>query len=241
MGVNLGADPIRLLLGDRPPIAPIVGRTALVIVDLHVNDAHPEGAIARMARRRGLEELFRPYYQAVEERVLPNVSRLLAAARRRGLEVVYLVTCQPPDAAASRGQEGRTRSVPVATPGSPEAQVLPAIAPQPGEVVVTKHTSGPFNSSSLDRTLRELGVHTLVVGGVATHRCVELTVRDAADRGYLVMLVGDACADFTAELHQDALRRMDDGAMTEVVSTEEALRRIEEAPRPDPDGRAIQS
>ena len=57
-----------------------------------------------------------------------------------------------------------------------------------------------FASTGLDGTLRNLGIETLVIGGVVTNRCVETTARDATDRGYRVILVDDGTAAFSQEL-----------------------------------------
>ena len=69
-------------------------------------------------------------------------------------------------------------------------------------MVIPKTASGIFNATNIDYILHNLGVERLVVFGVYSHQCVESTVRDAADRGYLVTLVADACSAKTAE--QDA-------------------------------------
>jgi nicotinamidase-related amidase len=57
--------------------------------------------------------------------------------------------------------------------------------------------------------LRNLGVDTLLVCGVVTNGCVEGTVRDASDLGYNVIMIPDACAAVTPELHQAALTNLD--------------------------------
>jgi nicotinamidase-related amidase len=62
-----------------------------------------------------------------------------------------------------------------------------------------------FNSTNLDYLLRNLGVHFLVVAGIVTDQCVDMAVRDGADRGYLVTCVADACATYTAARHAAAL------------------------------------
>jgi biuret amidohydrolase len=76
----------------------------------------------------------------------------------------------------------------------PWARIVSALEPRPHEIVLNKTTYGTFNSTGLDHTLRFLGIDTLVIGGVVTNVCVETTARDAADMGYQVILVDDACA-----------------------------------------------
>ncbi|MNI84628.1 Peroxyureidoacrylate/ureidoacrylate amidohydrolase RutB [compost metagenome] len=68
-----------------------------------------------------------------------------------------------------------------------------------------KTSSGVFNSTNIDYVLRNLETRHLIIAGIVTDQCVDMAVRDAADRGYLVTLVEDACATYTAERHQACL------------------------------------
>jgi hypothetical protein len=74
---------------------------------------------------------------------------------------------------------------------------LEMVAPQGDELVVDKTSAGTFNSTPLDQMLRNMGRDRLLVCGIVTEGCVELTARDAADRGFYVTLVPDACASST--------------------------------------------
>jgi len=72
-------------------------------------------------------------------------------------------------------------------------------------LVIDKNSSSPFNSTGIDQLLRNMGVTSLIITGMATDMCVETTSRDAADRGYHVIVVEDAVATFFAEHHRAAL------------------------------------
>jgi len=72
--------------------------------------------------------------------------------------------------------------------------------------MLPKTSSGIFNSTNVDYLLKNLGIRYLVVVGVLTDQCVDMTVRDGADRGYLVTCVSDACATVTQERHDIALK-----------------------------------
>lgn len=74
--------------------------------------------------------------------------------------------------------------------------------------------------------MRNLGIEHLLITGIVTNGCVELTARDAADRGYWVTLVSDGCAASTPELHANALERMTDGGLIAAKTTEEVLAMI---------------
>src|SRR5262245_39422512 len=105
---------------------------------------------------------------------------------------------------------------------APRSRTVPGLDPKPGELVVNKTTYGTFSSTGLDHALRSLGVSSLVVGGVVTNVCVETTARDAADRGYEVVLLDDGCAAYSPEIH-DATMLSFQGPFGRVRSTEEVL------------------
>jgi nicotinamidase-related amidase len=90
-------------------------------------------------------------------------------------------------------------------PGSRAAEVIAELAPMADELVLPKSSSSPFSSTVLDYLLRNLGVRTLVVIGLLTDQCIDHTVKDAADRGYRVVCVHDACQAVTPERHAAAL------------------------------------
>ena len=144
------------------------------------------------------------YWSRLEGSVLPNAQRLIAAASTAGVEVIYTVI-------EALTRDGRDRSLDhkrsnfLIPKGSEGAAVMPLIAPQGDEIVLPKTASGIFNATNIDYVLRNLGVGRLAIFGVYTNQCIESAVRDAADRGFLVTVVADACATKSAE--QDAASR----------------------------------
>ena len=99
------------------------------------------------------------------------------------------------------------------------------IAPGADDIVIPKTSSGVFNSTNIDYVLRNLGIHYLVISGVVTDQCVDMAVRDAADRGYLVTLVHDACATYTPERHEAALKAF--GGYCWIADTDTVARRLD--------------
>ena len=91
-------------------------------------------------------------------------------------------------------------------PGSHATQVIPELAPLADELVLPKSSSSPFSSTTLDYLLRNIGIRTLVVIGLLTDQCIDHTVKDAADRGYRVVCLRDACQAETPHRHEQALR-----------------------------------
>jgi nicotinamidase-related amidase len=176
------------------------GQVALLLVDMQRVWLEP-GLGSRHAKWSA-EEYF---YRETANRVIPNQTRLLAAARRAGIEVIHTIV-------RSLTQDGRDRSLdhkltPIhLSPDAPEALPVAALAPLNDEILLPKTSSGVFNSTNLNYLLRNLGVRNLIVAGILTDQCVDMAVRDGADLGYLVTCVADACAAPTQERHEQALR-----------------------------------
>jgi nicotinamidase-related amidase len=79
-------------------------------------------------------------------------------------------------------------------PGTRGAEIHAAVQPAAGETVIEKNFPNSFRNTPLQATLEGLGVKNLVVAGMMTHMCVDASVRHAADLGYKITLLGDACA-----------------------------------------------
>ena len=112
-----------------------------------------------------------------------NIARLLAAWRRHGLPSVHVRHC-------SVEPDSKLR------PELPGNAWKPEVAPRPGEIEITKTTNSAFVGTGLDAKLRADGIDALVVAGLTTDHCVSASVRSAADLGFAVTLVPDACAAF---------------------------------------------
>ena len=83
---------------------------------------------------------------------------------------------------------------PFMRPGTPGVEINRVVAPLPGERVITKDAPNAFLRTSLERELRERSVDAVVVCGMMTSMCVDATARAAADLGFGVTVVHDACA-----------------------------------------------
>jgi len=195
------------------------GETAVLVVDMQriwlepgADPSHPE---------RGADHYF---YRHTATETIPNQERLLKAARANGVEVVHTII-------QSLTEDGRDRSLdhkltPINIPRSLEEGLpVPCLAPVGDEIMLAKTSSGVFNSTNIDYVLRNLGIRYLIVVGIMTDQCVDMAVRDAADRGYLVTCVSDACASATGERHETALRAF--GGYCWVADTETVVARLE--------------
>lgn len=185
----------------------VPARTALLSIDMQ----NAEWTAERADRARAgdpAEAGKAQFLERLSDVVIPNQQRLQAAAREAGIEVIYTVI-------ESLTQDGRDRSLDHKISrlnfpkGSWEAQVIAEVAPQGDEIVIPKTASGIFNATNIEYVLRNLGVEFLVVYGVVTDQCVETAIRDAADRGFLVTQVEDACAAESVENHRRSISAMD--------------------------------
>ena len=139
--------------------------------------------------------------------IVPTVRRLIDGFRAAGLPVIHTRECHRPDLAdcpptklrrgapALRiGDPGPMGRILVA--GEPGAEIVPELAPMPGEPVIDKPGKGAFYATSFGAELRRLGLSQLVFAGVTTEVCVQTTMREANDRGFECLLAVDATASY---------------------------------------------
>jgi nicotinamidase-related amidase len=200
-------------------------KTALLIIDLQYLDAHPDGWMGKLCRAQGRPDLLNERWAFIDE-ILPNVRRLQDACRAGGIELIHIrVKYLTPD--GRDGQRSLSMGDGSVRYDARDDDFLELVAPQGDELIVDKTSAGTFNSTSLDQILRNMRIDRLWVTGIVTEGCVELTARDAADRGYYVTLVSDALASSTRLAHEDALQRMTDGGLIKARTVEELCGVIE--------------
>lgn len=196
--------------------------TALLVIDMQYLDAAEGHGVFRDAEQAGMPlDYQRYYFDRLKNTVIPNIQRLQQIFRKHRLEVIHTRIQSLTQDGRDRGK-GHKRLQLLAAPGSKEAEFLEAIAPQGDEIVINKTASGVFSSTNLNYVLNNLDIDALFVCGVYTNECVETTVRDACDLGYLVTVIDDACATVTPELHQASLATLRD-RYARIFTTEEAL------------------
>lgn len=162
------------------------------------------------------------HQQAKERNVVGVIADLLVAARAAGAPVIYTRVAWKPDYSdlhANSPLLGMVSQFGCLKDGSPRAEIVAEVAPQEGDHVVTHQRVGPFVDSDLLGLLKEHGITTLVVAGVATNASVEATVRGASDHGYRTILVEDGCSAATPEAHEASVGSM--GLLAEITSAAE--------------------
>jgi ureidoacrylate peracid hydrolase len=185
------------------PIEP--AHAALLIVDVQRYNCTWEGTEYAQLSDAEKRQRYGYFFDNFQRNALPNMVRLQKACRRGGIEVTYTVV-------ESMTADGRDRSLDYkitgfhVPKGSPEARMVDELAPTDDEIVFPKTSSSVFISTNIDYVLRNLGTRYLIVIGCLTDQCVDSTVRDACDLGYLVTVATDACATLSAERHDWSLR-----------------------------------
>jgi nicotinamidase-related amidase len=186
---------------------------ALALLDLQNDFCSEDGALARA--RLGLRHI---------RAALPRIGELLALARQAQVPVIhvksefgpgtwnagapYLCSAREPGAGLSCASAFPGKALTeFCLPGTPGAELLPEFTPTDDEHVVAKNRLSGFADTSLELFLRANGIRTLVLAGVTTTGAIDSTVRDAAMRDYLPIVVEDCVADVEerSDLHAAAL------------------------------------
>lgn len=195
------------------------GETALLLVDMQriwlepgADPSHPE---------RGPDHYF---YRQTAAETIPNQERLLKAARANGVEVLHTIIQSLTEDGRDRSLDHKLTPIHVA-PSLATGLPVKSLAPAGDEIMLPKTSSGVFNSTNIDYLLKNLGIRYLIIVGIMTDQCVDMAVRDAADRGYLVTCVSDACATATPERHANGLKAF--GGYCWVADTDTVVARIE--------------
>ena len=172
--------------------------SALLFIDVQNFSVRRDGGEFRGVSEAEIEGKYAYYFHRLHTVAIPNMQKLQAAFRQAGIEVLYTTI-------EALTKDGRDRSLDykitgfLVPKGSRDGKVI-------DEIVLPKGSSSVFVSTHVDYLLRCLGVRQLVLSGLLTDQCVESAVRDACDLGYLVTLVTDACATYSAERHEQSLR-----------------------------------
>ncbi|MFP5257151.1 MAG: cysteine hydrolase [Acidimicrobiia bacterium] len=158
---------------------------------------------------------------------LPNLARLLPAARAVGVEVLHCVVHRRPD---GRGSNHNARLFAAAAalgldldPDGPGGSLVPELGPEPSDLVLSRyHGVGPMGGTDLDAVLRNLGVRTIVATGVSVNVAITSLVMDAVNLGYDVVLPRDAVAGVPAA-YADAVIDGTLSLLATITTTEELL------------------
>jgi len=208
---------------------PIETEIALIVIDMQRDFLEPGGFGEALGNDVGRTSA-----------IVPTVKRLIEGCRSLDLPIFHtqeghradLSDC--PQSKLKRGRGDLTIGSPgklgrILILGEPGNEIIPELAPLPGEVLIPKPGKGAFYNTDLEMQLIARNITHLLIAGVTTEVCVQTTMREANDRGYECLLVEDATASYFPEFKQATLEmvRAQGGIVGWTATTNDVLQGLQ--------------
>jgi nicotinamidase-related amidase len=151
------------------------------------------------------------------------MKQIIELGRSYGMEIMYTTIESLTSNGRDRSLDHKLSNIFIPK-NSYLGKVINDVAPEEDDMWLKKTSSGVFNSTNIDYILRNLGQDYLVIMGMLTDQCIDMAIRDAADKGYQVICINDACTTHSFQRHENALNAFK-GYCT-IMNTQQFIQRI---------------